>query len=247
MSELHVQHAAVALHQRKEVEPPFVAGIVQGTEMAPIDFEAIAWIRFHAHEGSGQGEYRPMVAHIFLQDRTTAGKPERPQSLCNDSGAGFRVLLQKFVDGAFENVEFAGAGPAHWFLNGRQQVLFNRSRIHTQMTCDAPQRPTRGMEIVNVVDLIGRHHVVSLLSANNAAGTIGLLFASAATGRDRSHQEGTVAEPFCMIRGAVGGDSHKPTYHWSFCQSPVASMVPGFVLMPLVTLSFPKGDGGDPV
>jgi hypothetical protein len=74
-----------------------------------------------------------------------------------------------------------------------------------------------------------------------------LLFASAATGRDRSHQEGTVAEPFCMIRGAVGGDSHKPTYHWSFCQSPVASMVPGFVLMPLVTLSFPKGDGGDPV
>jgi hypothetical protein len=50
-----------------------------------------------------------------------------------------------------------------------------------------------------------------------------------------------------MIRGAAGGDSYKPTDHWSFCKSPVASMVPGFVLMPLVTLSFPKGSGGDPV
>jgi hypothetical protein len=46
-----------------------------------------------------------------------------------------------------------------------------------------------------------------------------------------------------MIRGAAGGDSYKPTDHWSFSQSPVASMVPGFVFIPLVTLSFPKGNG----
>jgi hypothetical protein len=38
-----------------------------------------------------------------------------------------------------------------------------------------------------------------------------------------------------MIKKAADGDSHKPPYHWSFCQSPDTSMVPGFVLMPLVT------------
>jgi hypothetical protein len=43
-----------------------------------------------------------------------------------------------------------------------------------------------------------------------------------------------------MIKKAADGDSHRPTYHWSFCQSPVASMVPGFVLMPLVTLPPPR-------
>jgi hypothetical protein len=35
---------------------------------------------------------------------------------------------------------------------------------------------------------------------------------------------------------AVGGDSFKPPNHWSV-MSPVSSMVPGFVLMPLVTSS----------
>jgi hypothetical protein len=74
-----------------------------------------------------------------------------------------------------------------------------------------------------------------------------MFLASLLTGRDRSYQEGTGREQLCMIRGAAGGDSYKPTDHWSFYQSPVASMVPGFVLMPLVTLSFPKGSGGDPV
>jgi hypothetical protein len=45
-----------------------------------------------------------------------------------------------------------------------------------------------------------------------------------------------------MIQKAAGGDSHRPTIHWSFCQSPVASMVPGFVLIPLVTLPPPKAE-----
>lgn len=48
-----------------------------------------------------------------------------------------------------------------------------------------------------------------------------------------------------MIQKAADGDGRKPPNHWSFCQSPVASMVPGFVLMPLVT--FPLRGGGDPV
>jgi hypothetical protein len=48
-----------------------------------------------------------------------------------------------------------------------------------------------------------------------------------------------------MIKKAAEGDRHKPPYHWSFCQSPDASMVPGFVLMPLVTSS-PQGES-DPV
>jgi hypothetical protein len=43
-----------------------------------------------------------------------------------------------------------------------------------------------------------------------------------------------------MIQIAASDDSQRPTSHWSFCQSPVASMVPGFVFMSLVTLSFPK-------
>jgi hypothetical protein len=48
-----------------------------------------------------------------------------------------------------------------------------------------------------------------------------------------------------MIKEAADGDSYKPPYHWSFCPSPDASMVPGFVLMPLVT-TLPQGEG-DPV
>ena len=41
VGELDVEHPAVTLHQAEGIELPLVAGIVEGAEVAPVNFEAL--------------------------------------------------------------------------------------------------------------------------------------------------------------------------------------------------------------
>ena len=68
VSELDVEHAAVRVDQREGIQLAHVAGIIERAEVAPVDFEAFAGERFHAHEGAVGRELRTNLAHILPQD-----------------------------------------------------------------------------------------------------------------------------------------------------------------------------------
>jgi hypothetical protein len=68
VSELHIEEAAVALDQAEGIELALVALIVEGVEVAPVDFEALAGTRFHAHEGAGRRDLGPQAADAIAQD-----------------------------------------------------------------------------------------------------------------------------------------------------------------------------------
>ena len=128
-----------------------------------------------------------MLAHTLLQNGAASRKTERLQSPCNDGGASLRILLKKFLDGALKTIELAGRRTAHWFLNRCLQVLLNAACVHVQMQRDAAQGPALGVEIVDIVDLLDRHHGFSLLSTRNSVGTSRLLFARRGSDTSLTH------------------------------------------------------------
>ena len=52
VSELHVQLAAVPLHQAEGIELAGVALVGKSSEMTPVDFEALSRAGLHAHVGT---------------------------------------------------------------------------------------------------------------------------------------------------------------------------------------------------
>jgi hypothetical protein len=56
----------VAFHQPERIELTFVAGIVEGAEVAPVDFAAFASCRFNAHEGP-RPWLRPDLAGVLTR------------------------------------------------------------------------------------------------------------------------------------------------------------------------------------
>ncbi len=48
VSELHIERAAVRIDEGESIELARVARIMECAEVAPIDFETLAWWRFHA-------------------------------------------------------------------------------------------------------------------------------------------------------------------------------------------------------
>jgi len=75
MGKLDVEHAAVTIDQTESVELPLVAGIVQGTEVAPVDLEALSGTGLHPHEGAGWMQRAPQLADVSPQDGNPAIVP----------------------------------------------------------------------------------------------------------------------------------------------------------------------------
>ena len=80
VGELQVQHAAVRFDQGESIEFALVAGVIEHAEVSPIDFEALAWRRFHAQKGAAGFQLGTGGVHIFAQDGVSAAIAEWPQS-----------------------------------------------------------------------------------------------------------------------------------------------------------------------
>src|SRR5215471_16839206 len=87
MGELRIEHAAVSFEQDEGVELALIPLIVEGAEVAPVDLEALAGSRFHAHEGAGWGRGHARAVHILPQDAVAARIAGRGEAL-EDDGAG---------------------------------------------------------------------------------------------------------------------------------------------------------------
>ncbi len=158
MRELHVQHAAVALYQREGVQLALVALIVERTEMAPVDLEAIPGRQLDPHIGppGGSGAH---LAQVLLEDGDAAVVALGPQALQDHDRAGFRVLLQRGGDGGFEGVEFAWARAADRGRRWPEQIAGYGAAVEMEVARDPAERPLLvEMQAMNGVDLLGRQH-----------------------------------------------------------------------------------------
>ncbi len=72
VSELQIEHAAVGFDQGERVELALVAGVVERAEVPPVDFEALAGRRLHAHEGATGLGLRAGCLQVIAQDRVAA-------------------------------------------------------------------------------------------------------------------------------------------------------------------------------
>ena len=104
VSELHIQLAAVALHQAESIELARVALVGKYTEMPPVDFEALAGPGLHAHVGALGLSVDAHRVQVLFQDAQTTVEAQRAEPLRNNHSTGFRILLQQFGDGGFERV-----------------------------------------------------------------------------------------------------------------------------------------------
>ena len=75
------------IDQREGIELALVARVVERAEVTPIDFEAFAGRRLHAHEGALGLWLRTHLVDILAQDGVAAVIAERPQALLDDGGA----------------------------------------------------------------------------------------------------------------------------------------------------------------
>jgi len=107
--ELQVQHPAMCFHQREGIQLAFVAGVIEGAEMAPIDLEALARWRLHPQEGARRLPRRAGGAHVLAQDGVGASVTEKAESLFDDGGRGGGIFLQPFGDGGLKRIKLAWA------------------------------------------------------------------------------------------------------------------------------------------
>ena len=77
MSELQIQHAAVAFHQGERIKLAFVAGIIEGAEVAPVDLAAFAGARLHTYEGTRRW-LGPNLADVLGGSRRLIEYPSAP-------------------------------------------------------------------------------------------------------------------------------------------------------------------------
>ncbi len=125
VSELDIEHPALALHQAEGIELALVALVIEDTEVAPVDFEALAGPRFHAHEGAGRRDLRPQPADVIAQDSDAAFITEGLDALQKDDGAGTGVPLEQLGEGEFEGVELAGSRTQGGCLGWGEQILLD--------------------------------------------------------------------------------------------------------------------------
>src|SRR5262249_16898046 len=71
VSELHIQLTAVAFHQTEGIELARVPLVGKHTEMAPVDFEALAGGGLHTHIGTLGVSFRTHTVQVFFQDAQT--------------------------------------------------------------------------------------------------------------------------------------------------------------------------------
>ena len=130
--------------------------------MTPVDFETLSGSGLHAHIGTLGLRVAPQRVQVLFQNAQTTREALRPKSLCDDHGAGFRILLQQLGDGGFKRVQFAGALPRGGRACRRGQVLSDGSASDVKMTRDLARRPVFDeVEAMNRVDLFAVQHVAS--------------------------------------------------------------------------------------
>jgi hypothetical protein len=130
--------------------------------VSPIDFKALAGRWFHAHISPLGLAWDTHALQVLFQDAQTAAETQRPESLRDDHGTGFGILLQQFSDRGFKRVQFAGALPASGGACRRGQVMGDAATADVEMSRDFAHRPVLGE--VDGVDLFGGEHVLQLLS-----------------------------------------------------------------------------------
>src|ERR1700745_4163270 len=88
MGELDKEHPAVGFDQAEGVELALVALIIERTEVAPVDLEALAGAGLHAHEGRrGRTEHAHLL-QVIAQDGVAAGITGRLEALEDDDAWG---------------------------------------------------------------------------------------------------------------------------------------------------------------
>ena len=107
MRELHIQLAAVALHQAEGIELAAVALVGKSAEMTPVDFETLSGCGLHAHIGTLGSRVAPHCMQVLFQDAETTVEAQGAKPLGNDHGAGLGILLQQFGDGGFKGIQLA--------------------------------------------------------------------------------------------------------------------------------------------
>ena len=160
VSELHIQLAAMTFHETEGIELACVALVGKDTEMAPVDFEALAGCGLHAHIGPLRLSFRTHAVQVFFQDAQTTVEAKWAEPLCDHHGAGFRILLQQFRDCGFKRIQFAGTLPRGGCARRRGQVPGDGSTSQVEMTRDLAYRPVLGeVQAMNGVDLFGAEHI----------------------------------------------------------------------------------------
>jgi hypothetical protein len=157
--ELQVHLSAVALHQAKGVQFARRPVVGQGSEVSPIDIEALARGGFHPHVGSPQ---RRVLAHrlqVIFEDRDAAVITERLQPLKQDRRRRFGILFKQLRHGRLESIELAGsvatAGRRSWVV----QILGQRVPADVEVTCDSTLGPLLDqVQTVDLVDLFWAEH-----------------------------------------------------------------------------------------
>lgn len=109
VGELEIHLAAMRVHQTEGVELAGSAVVDQRAEVAPVDLEALAGGRFHAHIGAAGGGVLTYRAKVILDDREAAVVSERAQTLCDHRCIRSGILPQQIGDGRLEGIELAGA------------------------------------------------------------------------------------------------------------------------------------------
>jgi hypothetical protein len=149
----------VSFNQAESIELALIALVVEHAEVTPVDFEALARRRLHAHESARWRRRPPRLLQVLSQDAVAASIAGRLQPLQNDAAGGARVLLQQLGDERLEGIELAGARTMHGRGHRREKILFDRASAQVEMASDATHRPVlTSRQPVHFMDLVGLQH-----------------------------------------------------------------------------------------
>src|SRR6266851_3729465 len=157
--ELHKQFAAMTFDQTEGIELARVTLVEKGTEVTPVDFEALPRSWLHAHIGTLDRGVCSHRVQVIFQDAQTTVEAKWAEPLRDHHGTRLRILLQQFGDGGFERIQFAGALSASCAACRCDQVLGDGSASQVEMTGDLAHRPVLGpVQAMNRVDLFRGQH-----------------------------------------------------------------------------------------
>ena len=148
--------------------------------MPPVDLEAIARQRFHAHVSAAGGRLGADLVQIVLQDGDAAIEAAPAQPLQNHDCAGVGILLQQFTDGGMKRLQLAGSLQPGTWLRRLDEIFGYGAPVQVQVAGDLSQRPFLvPVKVVNLVDLFVAQHGggLILLSGKTGADARALLFA----------------------------------------------------------------------
>ena len=118
-----------------------VAVVVERAEVPPVDVEAIAGLRFHAHVGAARGGLLADCVQIVLQDRDAAVVAERAQSLRSEPALAWGSCCEQFRDGRLEGSSLLAAVAMARRRRWSVQILGHRAPADVQVARDLAQRP----------------------------------------------------------------------------------------------------------